>query len=369
MILFSKAMKCSVMNLLEWLYSKRLISDLGSIGDFIISDYIHNEVPIYLKFILGVGAFISSLCFIGFIHLSKLIDYSDELVVVTWGVIFVLVAIMIYKLFIDKKSIQSTFFVQLSFSFMVVGKLLFVYGCHRILKSGWDRTLSIIFINVLTYGIYKISLDRFISVLSLMISMFYDILFEKYTFDHTEVFFIIFCISQLIALSFFITSVKFRSNYYPVSYALVLSLCIEVLFLSFEFNIGNFHNKYQVITYAINLILTLWIFVLLRSIFGKFDQLKLEQFIIAFIAIGLLGFISSPGILLAIALIVIGYDKYETVIIVFGALLMALSLFSYYFNLRLSLISKSLVIIGSGIVLLLGNSYISYRGWNKEKTQ
>ncbi|WP_175330437.1 DUF4401 domain-containing protein [Candidatus Ichthyocystis hellenicum] len=362
----SKIIKHSTMNLLEWLHTRGLIDDPNTLGNFIIANYNRDDIPIHLKFMLGFGAFISSICFVGFISLSKLIDYKDKLEVVTWGVIFVISAIAIYKLSINKSPMHRNFFVQLSFSLMFVGKMLFVYGCDRIFKYGWNVTLSLIFINVLTYNIYKISVDRFISVLLVMLSIFYDILFKPYTLNYAEFFFGGLFIFQIIAVAFFVTNVKFRSDYYPVSYALVLSICVEVLFLSFKDKVGNFDNKYQIVEHTTNLVLTLGLLALLRSIFGKFDRSKLEQFVTVFIAISMLGIISSSGILLAIALIIIGYDKYETAFIVLGALLMALFIFLYYYNLNLSLMSKSLVIIGSGIVLLLSSFYIKYRGWNEE---
>ena len=44
---------------------------------------------------------------------------------------------------------------------------------------------------------------------------------------------------------------------------------------------------------------------------------------------------------------------------------MPVFLFYYYYNLEVSLLVKSLILIGSGMVLLVGSFYMQYKGWSK----
>lgn len=61
----------------------------------------------------------------------------------------------------------------------------------------------------------------------------------------------------------------------------------------------------------------------------------------------------------------VGYAKHEKIMILMGGLQIPVFLFLYYYNLDISLMQKSGVLVGSGIVLLAGNFYLQCRGWDK----
>jgi uncharacterized membrane protein len=74
-----------------------------------------------------------------------------------------------------------------------------------------------------------------------------------------------------------------------------------------------------------------------------------------------LGFLSAPGVLLALALMVLGYAKHEWPLTTLGILLTPLSIFHYYYSIDTTLLMKSGILVGSGAVLLAGYAYMRLR--------
>lgn len=99
---------------------------------------------------------------------------------------------------------------------------------------------------------------------------------------------------------------------------------------------------------------------------GNVKQIRTKPFLLASVGAIFLGILSAPGILLAIGLMVLGYARYSRFIIIIGASLVPIFLFLYYYNLDISLLQKSGVLVSSGILLLIGRFYLNYRGWDKE---
>ena len=99
---------------------------------------------------------------------------------------------------------------------------------------------------------------------------------------------------------------------------------------------------------------------------GHWNKLKTKPLILASLGAILLGTLSLPGVILSICLMVLGYDKHDNLLILMGIFLMPLFIFIYYYNLDTSLIVKSSLLIGSGIFLLAGRSYLSAKTLDQE---
>ena len=118
-------------------------------------------------------------------------------------------------------------------------------------------------------------------------------------------------------------------------------------------------------SFLTNIVVTIGLIALFAWVAKGRNKLKTEPLLLACIGALLLGIISAPSILFAIALMVLGYAKHEKKLTIIGGLLMPVFLFYYYYNLEVSLLVKSLILIGSGMVLLVGSFYMQYKGWSK----
>lgn len=344
-------------------------SESAQLEGFIASQQQEKELPIYLRILVGIGAFIASLCFITFLSLSKIIDFSSEGGLIFWGLIFVSFALFLAKTSGDKdNTIKHSFLIQTSFCAMGIGKILFVIGFSKMFGryGGWGITLSTLLITTATYHVYRMSIDRFLSTLAIFTSLLININSERYFGSSAEIVLNLFFFIKIILAAVLLTHGKVKRDYIPLAYATAISLCITVIYFTVESKIGHWENKQDYSLNFINALLTLSLVGLIGWAAGNLEKLKTEPLILASLGAILLGIVSAPGVILSICLMVLGYAKHEKLLLLIGIVLMPLFIFLYYYNLNVSLMTKSGVLVGSGLVLLVGRGYLTAKQLDRE---
>ena len=356
--------KYNAENLLEQLDGKGFVSD-QKLSDFVIGQQQEKELPLYVRSLAGVGAFFSSMCFIGFLITSEIIDIDNEVRTIILGLIFVLGAVGLRRIVGHDSTVKRNFLMQFSFALMAVGKALFALSVGQILDSGWAVTLALLVITGITYHVYRMSVDRFLSSFAVLFSILINILCDQDVSASRELLLNGFFLFQFVGAAILLTHGKIKRDYIPLSYAFTFSLCASVLFLASYAELGYWEYKELIHPYFINMVLTCGLIALFGWTAGGMEKLKAEPLVLTSLGVVLLGLISAPGILLTIGLMVFGYATHEKKLITTGALLMPVFLFLYYYNLDISLLQKSAILIGSGGVLLAGRAYLQYKGWHE----
>ncbi len=359
----------SASDLLTKLSDKGLLQgEEAEIQNFILTQQQDKELPLYLRALVGVGAFIASLCFIGVVSIGLSMTIEDGLI--AWGLIFAALAIGLQKLNGEDAGLKSSFFMQSSFAFMATGKALFSVGMVMAFDSGWGATIAILVITAATYHIYRMSVDRFLSTFALFLSILVNILWDKEAAGGRELLLNGFILLQITGAAILITNAKIKRDYIPLLYGLLFSLCASAIFLASYSKFGHWRGEELINPAFISALFTAGLMASIAWIVGgKLEKLKSGPVRLAFLSTVLLGLISAPGILLSITLMVLGYAKHEKIMVTMGALLVPVFLFYYYYNLDVSLMEKSGVLIGSGAALLAGRFYIGYKNWDKEGPQ
>ncbi|MDX5462192.1 MAG: DUF4401 domain-containing protein [Wolbachia endosymbiont of Tetragnatha montana] len=265
--------------------------------------------------------------------------------------------------------IKHSFYMQLSFALMAVGKTIFVYGFGEMLNSYWGITLALLIIVSITYHIYRMSIDRFLSSFAVLFSILINIyIIVNKDGGSIDLLLNSFFLFQLASAAILLTHGKIKRDYIPISYAFVFSLCATVLYLDCA-ELVNSQHKELIYPGFIKMALASGLIALFGWAAGSIEKLKHGPLILASIGAVILGLISNSGILLTIGLMVLGYSKHEKLLIIAGALFMPVFLFLYYYTLNISLMEKSYILIGSGIVLLAGRFYLRNKGWGTSCAQ
>lgn len=343
--------------------------DYKQLEDFTLSQQLERELPLYLRILVGIGAFIASICFIAFLGVAKLINLEMEASWIVWGIIFIAGALLFAFASSDKaRTIQHSFLIQISFCSMATGKTLFVAGVALLLDPypGWGITLATLLVTLATYHVYNMAIDRFLSSLAVLNSLFFTLTMEHIPFGAEEPLINVFFIVQLAAAAILMTHGKVRRDYLPLGYALIASLCIVVVHFAMTSQIGRWGHHYDFSPATINIALTVALVALIGWAAGNIAKLTQPALLMASLAAAVLGIVSAPGILLSIGLVILGYAKHDRLLLVTGALLFPVFLFFYYYNLDLTLMAKSGILVASGALLLAGRAYMHFRGLDKE---
>lgn len=350
--------------LLEHLNSKGITTD-QELVDFIIDQQQGNELPLYLSHLIAVGTFIASLCLIGFLVAVDIISFDHAEGLIIQGLIFIAGAIGLLRIVGHDNTVKYNFFMQSFFAAMAVGKILFVSGIALILDSGWGVALGLFVITAITYPMHRVSTDRFLSSFAALLAILMNILWDQDLSGSREYLLNSFFLLQFLGAAILLTHGKIKRDYVPLSDALIFSLCAHVFFLASYAEFGYWGNTESISPAFINLVLTGGLIALFGWAAGGIEKLKAEPLVLASTGAVFLGLVSAPGILLTIGLMVLGYARHEKPLIIAGALLMLLFLWLYYYNLDISLLQKSGILVTSGVVLLAGRFYLNYKGRDK----
>lgn len=346
-------------------------SDIDSQADFIIAQQQDKELPLYIRVLIGVGAFLTSIFIIGFLSIILFSNVDDIYTITTvFGLLFIAAAIFLAHIVNHQQehSVKHSFFLQTSFAFMATGKSLLLFGLSKLFNSEWTISWVLLIMTISTYFVYKLSIDRFLSSFAFLFSVLVNIVNSTNLDSDTTILFIGFFLIQLTVALFLIISPRVKHPYLPIAYALIFSLCSCVIFIvSQRLFFISYHLNVVVINQVVNWMLVAALIFLILWI-NKF-QIKSTNIVLALIGSIVLGFISAPGIILAILLMIIGYAKHEKLLIVLAGLLLPVFLFYFYYSLNVTLLQKSIILITSGVLLLAARFYLQFKIKHQGKNQ
>ncbi|MCA0433250.1 MAG: DUF4401 domain-containing protein [Proteobacteria bacterium] len=341
----------------------------GRLEQFIQSQHRGKELPLYLRALVGLGAFIAALCFIIALGVSGVIDFDSKAGPIVWGLVFVAVAKFLLKSAGQQDgTVRHDFLVQTSFCAMAMGKGLFVAGFAQMFatNSTWAITAALLFITAALYRFYDLSIDRFLSSLAVLCSILFNIVLTNYSGLVASLLLNLFFLGQLVLAAVLFTDARANRIFVPLAYAAAFSLCITVVYLAAESTIGLSGNGQPHGSLLMTVSLTAALAGLIAWAAGGVDKLKSEPLLVALFGAVLLGVIAAPGVILSVYLMVLGYARHERLLLFMGIALCPVVIFFYYYNLDISLMAKSGVLVGSGLVLLAGYGYLAFRKLDRE---
>jgi hypothetical protein len=98
---------------------------------------------------------------------------------------------------------------------------------------------------------------------------------------------------------------------------------------------------------------------------GDWRRLREEPLMVAVIATVCLAAVTTPGVLAALGLLVLGYARRDALLLAMGTAFFPAFIVVFYYEMETSLLTKSYVLLASGAVLLAARWFLNSRGWNK----
>ncbi|MDE0569500.1 MAG: DUF4401 domain-containing protein [Verrucomicrobiales bacterium] len=335
-----------------------------------------NQMPIYLRSLIGIGSFVSAIFLIGIFGVSMRLD---EDAFFGFGLVLALVAIFMYikSRRLEQHSPLESFLTLFSFALILAGKIMLVVGGVELFSSGRDEEFTAFVIaaifTCITYPVYTLYTDRLISFTSTLIMGIVWLGGELMSaLDWPD---------ELIGPLFFsvITPLAFvmmihprvTRTFRPVSIGLVL-VSVGLGFVLTETAPGinqllGLFNEFEISAGELAVLMTapvaMFIVFVYVAAWSAGGWKGMRKRLLSFSILGALVLCGSMMTcpVLALALIVLGYAQHDRIISVLGSILLPVSLFSFTRRLDLGLMDTGTLLMVQSVVILA--VFFAFRAW------
>ena len=298
--------------------------------------------PWYVKALAGIGAWFAAF-FLGlFLAMAGLIDSWESMMI--WGAILAVAAIWLKHWLYN-----SIFWGQLAFAFSLAGQGLLIAGLIGAVESITISALFAAGIATLMFLLYPDSMHRLLTLLLFVVA--WVVIIEERT--QPDLF-------HLMALALGIATVAvwqgelrlIASRWHPfrapLAYGLPLALfglCLLPLIDFFGIHQGWWSAS------GLALLLLYVAYQILRDL-GWSLLSPVGLWAVAAVLLLLVPAYSTPGILAAVIMLLLGYWRGSSLMMGLATLFLLFFLSAYYYNLDVTLLNKSYILMGTGGVLL-----------------
>ena len=321
------------------------LNDVEKIAEDLCNSEQVSKNPIYIRIFSGIGAWFSAVFLILFLIFSDIIDSGTDAII--WGIIYLVCAILIGRA--SKVDLLN----QLTLALAFAGNILVPYGAFvEVVEVGLDDfsivPITHMLICIVIYPIYANSIYRFIAPTALAVLATVWIIEEK----------IFVLMHVLIAAEALLTGIllllKKRPPFLtPLAYSAAVMLPATLLFMNLMQTNTWMRIDFNEPMWLSSLLLAGGLLYLIFHLAGGTKGFREPWLILAFISTLFLGIFTTPGILVAIGLLIVGYAFGDRILTALSFLFLPCFLVVFYYALNVDLAYKSWVIAGSGVLLLV----------------
>ena len=311
----------------------------------------HNTYPLYLRVLIGIGAFTSGAFLLGLLATLEL--FQTEIIVLLQGTIMIGIAIFTHltSQTIDNSTTSHALVQQATFAMIFAGKIMFVWGANLVFGEGeLTSFLALLVVTCTTYYVFDMYVDRLISSTAT-------------TFALGAVVAATLKVPEDILLSFFVLAGV------PLAFTIIIhprisqSLApVGIGLLGVTGNIALAVTFLQPSTaYVASIAVAGTLIVMLLWACGGLKTLFTRQIVVAIIATLLMASLKLVAPIMAIAVIILGYARHDRLLSITGNVFLLLSLAVYTRALDLGLMVTGGVLLAAGLTLI--GVYWLYRSW------
>lgn len=325
--------------------------------------------PAFARVIIGFGAWVASCLLLSALSIAGLLTAAGPALVI--GVGLVAAAIVLSRL-----PQASVFTRQLALALGAAGNLMLLVQVGEWLSSD-NNLLAVAFVQMVVcavvYPLFRSAGYRLIAPLAiagLLVSWLY---FEH----HMNLLHVVVAAEMLLVGALFLRP-RLSATLEPLAIASVIALPLTVLTIQFCAAVGVGQGgwlggmdlrEYQTPLWPSSIVLGLGLIVLYLQVGGGDGRRLLGERWFRCAAAGtlVLAVFTTPGVLVALGLLVLGFSRDEKRITLLGWVFLGVFLVLYYYALDVTLAYKSVVLIGSGMLALAARWGL--RRWSKREPE
>ncbi|MDO8735509.1 MAG: DUF4401 domain-containing protein [Thermoleophilia bacterium] len=315
-----------------------------------------NRTPWYIKMLTAIGAIIAAAMFAIFIGMVAPLSKPELL-----GLIFIAGALILTF------TLHNMFVHDLAIALSIGGQFAVLAGIeqHHLLgrtaDNFWQLAIVAIILCAALYPFFTSPVHRFITCAAAIgLTTAWALEAEQFHLLHLLV------LAEAVGASLMLANSRYYSWMKPLAYALAAALPATVMVLtavSGEKFPGMNIDENMTALWPSNIILAAGILFLLWWMADEGWSLISEPAAIVLAAVVALGFLTTPGILAGIALLMFGYALGDRFITFLGVVFLPVFLGFYYYDLNVDLLTKSGILAASGLILLACRFLLARRPW------
>lgn len=304
-----------------------------------------NRSGIAIKILVVLGGILSTLAFLGFLLVAGL--YESESGLLVTGVLFIAGALLMQAL------VDQLFLDTLAVTFYLSGIALFAFGLGE--SGGTENSIStsLIAIGVFSLAIVQNYMLAFCAVL-LMLGGVFGLVWNNSEGGLFSIFntALILVFTAFVLLEAKIISIhpKICKLYNPARIAMLCCLLVTLYLSNDKWFARN--QTYHWMPALAAILCTLLLVPYIWTKLGIQDTLK-RVFILIAAALVMAPTFWAPGIAAAVLIILISFLVNYKTGLVLGSLALIVFVSDYYYHLPINLMTKSLLMMGSGVLFLL----------------
>ncbi len=311
------------------------------------------STPWYIKALVAVGAWAAAVFFLVSVGMAFMFELDDKMFILI-GLASIAVATILRR--VAKE--DSIFLAQLAFALCITGHGLTIYGVGEESDSVGVVALVVTVLFGLLYWLYKDGAYRVLG--TLMVAGTFSVWFlSENDLNH---FIHLLILVEALGVGVLFMKQDLPAFLRPLALGLAVSLGLTPFFVLLP--------AHELVTpfWPSSIILALGLICLYFAMAKREGGFRYEPLGFAFTATLLFSF-STPGILAAIALMVLGHYLADRVLLGLGFMLLPVFITIYYYSLTMDLLTKSGILFASGAFLIIIRIIISSRPWAREAVE
>lgn len=339
--------KVTLQNLLQELNGQGILSD-EKFESIKSAELKTTSTAWYIKLLMVFGAWVASLFFLLAMFITVL--KSNEGVFIC-GLLWIISATALSRF------TRQFFFIQMALAVSVAGHIMIFVSLIDTFKTPSASAIGAIILSIVLYPFYQDSLHRFLSPLSAFMAVIFLIYDEKcYPLYHLLI------VVEVLGAAILFTQPRIKSAFRPLAYACALAIPGTLLLILARpeyFLLRYWASLYTFDWLLSKLIFSIALLWLYQWIAGGVTKLNREFIKVGVVGTLLLGAISTPGILAAFWLMILGYALRDKILIGLAIAFFPLFISLFYYNLDMTLDIKAYILLVSGVVLLIARWYLT----------
>lgn len=308
------------------------------------------RMPWYLHLFLGFGAWVAAGFFVAFLAESEYIRFEAS-TLVPYGLGFILLSVLV------RWFSNDVFISQTCLALSMAGHALFLAGVGEGAREMYWVAAASAGLGALLYAVHRDPAQRFLGTVT-PILLTIAALFDEKMYDGIHGLLLL----EAAALGWMLSRRHLRPAVRPLLYGLAVGFLLTAASFAITTWGPGPTDTWSRVTTTAGLIAAI---LLAREITHPVSTGKApgEPVVIAVVASILLGIFSSPGMTGALAIAIVGYARDDRLLVGLGLIFFPLFLIAHYYSIDATLLTKSLLLMGSGLVLLGARAYSGRRPW------